>query len=319
MLYLILTLPIFIVLLSSIVIIIRLKLYRPDGKYGRKGIFFSIMVGVLLISTCGAVSYLLSDLGIVSSLAGRSTPRPTPLAGQQPGQIPVIEVIVALQAIERGSVFVQGSIGPRSWPANNVPPDIIADETETIGKVARHHMVPGQVIVRDMLIDVGQLRFFPAPAVADGIAYFGRIDGILYALDSKTGQELWRFQVEQQVFSTPAVAEGNLYVVDGDGNLYALEAKTGQELWRIMSVNKKYKLEPASPIVVDGVVYFANRSDGYFYAVNAQTGQEIWRYNQVGTAIIADGRVYFMLGDKLSTMLDLKTGQAIDLQTDAEN
>ena len=48
-----------------------------------------------------------------------------------------------------------GSIGRRDWPANNVPPDIIADEAETIGKVAKTEIVQGQVIVRSMLVDVG--------------------------------------------------------------------------------------------------------------------------------------------------------------------
>jgi Flp pilus assembly protein CpaB len=36
-----------------------------------------------------------------------------------------------------------------------VPPDIIADEAETIGKVAKTDIVQGQVIVRSMLVDIG--------------------------------------------------------------------------------------------------------------------------------------------------------------------
>ena len=48
-----------------------------------------------------------------------------------------------------------GAIGRRAWPANNVPPDIIADEAETIGKVAKTEIVQGQVIVRNMLVDKG--------------------------------------------------------------------------------------------------------------------------------------------------------------------
>ena len=61
---------------------------------------------------------------------------------------------MALQPIGRGASFVAGSIGRRDWPANNVPPDIIADEAETIGKVAKTEIVQGQVIVRGMMADL---------------------------------------------------------------------------------------------------------------------------------------------------------------------
>jgi pilus assembly protein CpaB len=106
----------------------------------------------------------LATLGVVAFLAlGGGGGLPFPAAeeevapGPQPEstEIPTTQVIVALQPIARGTEFVAGSIGRRDWPANNVPPDIIADEAETIGKVAKTDIVQGQVIVRAMLVDVG--------------------------------------------------------------------------------------------------------------------------------------------------------------------
>lgn len=108
-----------------------------------------IILGIILgLATVAAVAFLLFQGGI--GLPAEPTPTPPPAAlEEQP--LPTTQVIVALQPIGRGSAFVAGSIGRRDWPANNVPPDIIADEAETIGKVAKTDIVQGQVIVRGML------------------------------------------------------------------------------------------------------------------------------------------------------------------------
>ncbi len=111
-----------------------------------------IILGVVLgLATLGAVAFLFfgGDL-----LTPTETPTPPPVVAEE--GIPTTQVIVALQPIGRGSQFVQGSIGRRDWPANNVPPDIIGDEAETIGKVAKTEIVQGQVIVRSMLADIGE-------------------------------------------------------------------------------------------------------------------------------------------------------------------
>jgi pilus assembly protein CpaB len=118
-----------------------------------------IILGVILgLATLAAVAVLLlgGGGGIIPGSSGEEpTPSPQEAAVQEAQGIPTTEVIVALQPIGRGSEFVAGSIGRRDWPANNVPPDIIADEAETIGKVAKTEIVQGQVIVRSMLVDKG--------------------------------------------------------------------------------------------------------------------------------------------------------------------
>jgi pilus assembly protein CpaB len=114
-----------------------------------------IILGIILaLATLGAVAFLVLGSGVPEGLIGDGEPTPTPLPAEDVG-IPTTQVIVALQPIARGTEFVAGSIGRRDWPANNVPPETIADEAETIGKVAKTDIVQGQVIVRSMLVDVG--------------------------------------------------------------------------------------------------------------------------------------------------------------------
>jgi outer membrane protein assembly factor BamB len=45
----------------------------------------------------------------------------------------------------------------------------------------------------------------------------------VYAVESATGNEAWKFKTDGPVVSSPWVAEGVLYVGSDDGNVYALE------------------------------------------------------------------------------------------------
>jgi Flp pilus assembly protein CpaB len=114
---------------------------------GRLLIILGVVLGVL---TLGAVAFLVFSGGGLNIGGGEPTPTP---AVEQPGdqEVPTTEVIVALQPIPRGAQFVEGSIGRRPWPAESVPPDVIQDEIETIGMVAKTEVVQGQIIVRTML------------------------------------------------------------------------------------------------------------------------------------------------------------------------
>jgi Flp pilus assembly protein CpaB len=46
-------------------------------------------------------------------------------------------------------------MGLRAWPSTNVPPDVIGDQSETIGRVAAVDIVQGQPILRSMLAERG--------------------------------------------------------------------------------------------------------------------------------------------------------------------
>ena len=58
-----------------------------------------------------------------------------------------------------------------------------------------------------------------APAVVDGIVYFGSGNSYLYAADIQTGQEKWRFKTGDRVDSTPAIADGVVYFRSLDRDL----------------------------------------------------------------------------------------------------
>jgi Flp pilus assembly protein CpaB len=80
---------------------------------------------------------------------------PLPTGAETPTAVPTQKVWVALQPIPRGGDFVEGTMGLRDWPSSNVPPNVIGDTSETIGRVAAVDVVQGQPILRTMLAEKG--------------------------------------------------------------------------------------------------------------------------------------------------------------------
>ncbi|MFQ5612501.1 MAG: Flp pilus assembly protein CpaB [Anaerolineae bacterium] len=109
-----------------------------------------ILLGIVLgLVTLAAV--LIAITGGVSGLGGGEAATPTPIGPLVQEETQTTQIIVALQPIPKGGEFLEGSIGRRDWPADNLPPEIIAHEDETIGMVAKTDIVQGQPIVRSLL------------------------------------------------------------------------------------------------------------------------------------------------------------------------
>jgi outer membrane protein assembly factor BamB len=93
----------------------------------------------------------------------------------------------------------------------------------------------------------------------------------LYALDSVTGEERWRFETGcRQVLPSPAVVGGVVYMGGGSDPcnpespyVYALDPATGEERWRFETLSDV----SCSPAVVDGVVYICT---GSLYAITEE-------------------------------------------------
>ena len=64
-----------------------------------------------------------------------------------------------------------------------------------------------------------------SPAVANGVVYVGSDDYNVYALNAKTGAELWSDTTGFWVESSPVVANGVVYINGDDFNVYAFGLK----------------------------------------------------------------------------------------------
>ena len=120
--------------------------------------------------------------------------------------------------------------------------------------------------------------------------------GEVYALDAKTGKQLWTYdphndmRVNQraccdEVNRGVAVWRGKVYVASFDGHLIALDAATGQQLWREDTVVDKSRAytSTGAPQIAGRVVVIGNAgaeydARGYVSAYDLDTGRLAWRF-----------------------------------------
>ncbi|MCB1094308.1 MAG: PQQ-binding-like beta-propeller repeat protein [Verrucomicrobiae bacterium] len=103
--------------------------------------------------------------------------------------------------------------------------------------------------------------YYASPAVTESMVIAPGQGKRVYAIDRKTGEEVWNFRTAGSSDSSPVVAGG--YVIFGadDGILYFLNEKTGEEAWRY-EIGDEIKSSPA--LVRDSLIIGA--SDGRVYA-----------------------------------------------------
>jgi quinohemoprotein ethanol dehydrogenase len=122
---------------------------------------------------------------------------------------------------------------------------------------------------------------------------------VVFALDARTGKELWRWDPDvNQTTVRPVICCGNvnrgIAIYNGliiapaiDGRLFALNALTGKPVWetRVVYPHDQFTLTMAPRIAGGKVIIGASGGDkttrGQFVAVDAQTGQLAWRFYTV--------------------------------------
>ena len=163
----------------------------------------------------------------------------------------------------------------------------------------------------------------PGPTFADGVVYVGGADGRLFAVEARTGRQLWSSRAGGAIRTRPTIAGGALYVQADDGFLYKLRASDGEEAWRVRVVDapivrlpfddpkSRYDRFGSDVTVTDGRLYLGTH-DGKVLALDAKNGARLWSF-ATGDAVLAapavdSGRVYAGSFDKHVYALDAATG-----------
>ena len=151
--------------------------------------------------------------------------------------------------------------------------------------------------------DLGTYRGQEAtPIVVDGVLYTSGTWGYVYAVDARTGKELWRYDpgAAHRAARNPccdlvnrgvAVWKGRVYVASVDGRLQALEAATGKKIWEADTITD-HRLPYSStgaPQIAGNVVVIGNSGAdmehgavrGYVSAYDVGTGALRWRFYTV--------------------------------------
>ena len=141
----------------------------------------------------------------------------------------------------------------------------------------------------------GTYSFEAAPIVIDGVMYVTGWDGWLWAIDAKTGKELWRYKHEIPI-DTPlccgnvnrgvAVAKGKVFMTTPNAHLVAVNAESGKRVWRrVFGDVRAGESATMAPLVVKNLVIVGNSGAdygviGHIDAFDIDTGRRVWRrYN----------------------------------------
>ncbi len=167
---------------------------------------------------------------------------------------------------------------------------------------------------------------FAPPAVRDGVAYVGNVDGVFLALKVNDGSKVWAFAAGRPVFGEALATDDAVYFACDNGSLFKLNRADGKEIWRYDLgdglVNRilpnayvyDYDYQSPRPVLADGVLYLGS-GDGSFHAVRADTGARVWRVATKGkvrtTALVQGDRVFFSTLGNSVCAADRATGKII--------
>ena len=137
------------------------------------------------------------------------------------------------------------------------------------------------------------------PLVSNGVLYSVTQWSVAYAVDVRTGKELWHYDPKiDRVATQPKICCGNVvrgvaiykdkvYVPVLDGRLVAVNAATGKEVWSVQTTppDQSYTVTMA-PRVAKGKVFIGNAGGeypvrGFVTAYDAETGKQVWRFYTV--------------------------------------
>ncbi|MBK7863399.1 MAG: PQQ-binding-like beta-propeller repeat protein [Archangiaceae bacterium] len=123
-------------------------------------------------------------------------------------------------------------------------------------------------------------RCFAGSTVSEGVAYVPGGDSVLYALRSRTGEELWKYEANEELVTAPVVAGDLVLVASQSETLFAVEKKTGKWKWQYRrDAPPGFTVRgTATPRVRDGVVYMGF-ADGFVVALTLADGQQKWERN----------------------------------------
>ncbi|MEZ6045163.1 MAG: PQQ-binding-like beta-propeller repeat protein [Planctomycetaceae bacterium] len=150
----------------------------------------------------------------------------------------------------------------------------------------------------------------PIVTVIDGTRMLigGNSDGAVHAMNARTGENIWTFEMSKRGLNATPVVDGNLiYISHGEDNIDTTEfgriqcidatgtgniTETGS-VWRVDNIKAGY----TGLLVKDGILYVVTDT-GKLYAFDGKSGEELWIQNLgtvgKGSPVWADGKIYVM-------------------------
>jgi len=220
---------------------------------------------------CALVGVLLS----AGPIAQQPAQQPAPAAA--PPRASASPAGLALSGIEKPT--------PDSWPTYNG--DYSGKRFSSLTKITAANVKNVSLAWLYDLPAAGTIK--ATPLQVGGALYFTTPNHV-YAVDARTGQELWHFTFARsrggiQIGNRGVAILGDtVYFVTTDCNLVALDIRTGTEKWakEFCSIEMMYYGSIAPVVVKDKLILGPSGDDldvpAYLDARSPRTGELIWRW-----------------------------------------
>ncbi len=134
------------------------------------------------------------------------------------------------------------------------------------------------------------------PLVVDGVMYVSGPPGDVYALDARSGLEIWKFHRQQERVNPfqlnpynrgVAVLGGRVFVATLDDNLIALDARSGRVLWerRTADTMEGYTMTGAPLVLANKIIVGVSGGEmgirGFLDAYDVADGPLLWRFDTI--------------------------------------
>ncbi|TCD16284.1 pyrroloquinoline quinone-dependent dehydrogenase [Oricola cellulosilytica] len=135
-----------------------------------------------------------------------------------------------------------------------------------------------------------------SPIVVNGVMYVTTAFNHVYALNARTGEQIWHHKHDMGPITTyccgpnnrgVAVSGGKVFMGTLDAKLVALDAKTGKQVWETQIADPELGYsETMAPSVVNGMVLIGTNGGeygirGFVKAFDTETGELKWTFHTI--------------------------------------
>jgi outer membrane protein assembly factor BamB len=117
------------------------------------------------------------------------------------------------------------------------------------------------------------------PAVQDGVAYFGDVNGTFYAVDSQ-GHVVWQNYLDGDVTASPTIENGSVYFVTAVGQVFARNAADNTPVWQ-QPLSGQLLTDPV--VTGESLLVASLDGDNLLTAFDATSGAVRWAFQPEGS------------------------------------
>ena len=157
------------------------------------------------------------------------------------------------------------------------------------------------------------------PAVYNKRIYFGDWNGVFYAFDLTTGEQVWQYDTKKDntydwinaIQTRVVIHNGIIYFAGRSCNVYALNPEDGALIWKWHSPTNEWMI--GGPVIQGDMLYIGSSNQHLFYGFDLESGtvrfQSLLDYRVFGGGRINGNQAYVGSGSFYS--VDINSGEVL--------